>query len=152
LTFEAWARHVKHMLLATILTSITTALTIVIHYEALKLVHAWHLRKPGGTRASVITCVFFLFAAHAAEVWLFAGALYIAMEQLHLGTLEGAFDGTWRDYLYFSVVTYASVGYGDIRPTGYLRTISGFAALTGILMMAWSAAYTVFRLQRHWTE
>lgn len=140
------------MLLATVITSAITALTILIHYEALRLVHAWHVRKPGGERASVVTCVFFLFGAHTAEVWLFALALYIAKEQLLLGNLEGAFDGSWRDYLYFSVVTYASVGYGDIRPTGYLRTISGFAALTGILMMAWSAAYTVFRLQRHWKE
>ena len=51
-----------------------------------------------------------------------------------------------------SVVTYASVGYGDIRPTGFIRTMCGFEALTGILMMAWSAAYTVSRLQELWAE
>ena len=138
------------MLTATILTSVTTAATILVHYEALRLVHYVHSHPLGGVRLKVVACVFMLFAAHSLEVWMFAATLYIAKDHLHMGTLVGVFDESWRDYLYFSVVTYASVGYGDIRPTGDIRTICGFEALTGILMMAWSAAYTVFRLQDHW--
>ena len=69
----------------------------------------------------------------------------------HFG-LEGEFNESIRDYLYMSVVSYTSLGYGDIWPTGHLRTICGFEALTGILMMAWSAAYTVSRLQELWHD
>ncbi|MGI9480572.1 MAG: potassium channel family protein [Hyphomicrobiaceae bacterium] len=141
------------MLIATFLTSLITALTILIHYEAIRIVHRWHRRPSwGGTRLTVIAGVFFLFAAHALEIWLFAAGIYVAKNILQLGGLEGAFNETRSDYLYISVVTYASVGYGDIRPTGFIRTMCGFEALTGILMMAWSAAYTVSRLQLLWGE
>lgn len=106
----------------------------------------------GGTRVKIILGVFLLFAAHSVEIWLFAGGVYFAKNVLMLGGLEGVFTETSRDYLYFSVVTYTSLGYGDIRPTGFIRTICGFEALIGILMMAWSAAYTVSRLQNMWQE
>ena len=139
------------MLTATILTSAITALTILIHYEAIGFVHRWHGATWGGVRIKVVLGVFFLFAAHSLEIWLFAAGIYIGKDVLLLGGLEGAFTGTATDYLYISVVTYASVGYGDIRPTGFIRTMCGFEALTGILMMAWSAAYTVSRLQELWS-
>ena len=141
------------MLIATVLTCLITALTILIHYEAIRMVHRWHgMPLWGGVRLKVIAGVFLLFAAHALEIWLFAAGIYIAKNDLLLGDLEGAFNETSADYLYISVVTYASVGYGDIRPTGFIRTMCGFEALTGILMMAWSAAYTVSRLQELWRE
>ena len=140
------------MLAATFLTCLITALTILIHYEAIRLVHRWHGRRWGSVRLKVIAGVFFLFAAHSLEIWLFAAGIYFAKNELQLGGLEGAFTETSADYLYISVVTYASVGYGDIRPTGFIRTMCGFEALTGILMMAWSAAYTVYRLQELWLE
>ncbi len=138
------------MLVATLLTSLVTLLTILVHYEAIAVLHRWHGRTLGGPRLKVTGGVFLLFAAHAIEIWLFAIALYLAKNHFGLGGLEGAFNESIRDYLYMSVVTYTSLGYGDIWPTGHLRTICGFEALTGILMMAWSAAYTVSRLQELW--
>ena len=140
------------MLTATLLTTAITALTILVHYEALRIVHWWHDYPWGGIRLKVVSGVFIMFAAHSFEIWLFAATIYIAKNILELGNLTGAFTESWRDYLYISVVTYASVGYGDIRPTGFIRTICGFEALTGLMMMAWSAAYTVFRLQNVWTS
>ena len=74
----------------------------------------------------------------------------MATEILQPGSLSGAFDGSARDYLYISLVNYTTLGYGEIAPTGHLRTICGFEALTGLLMMAWSAAFTVFRLTDRW--
>ena len=94
--------------------------------------------------------VFVLFGANSAEVWIFAGGLYVATEILQPGSLSGAFDGSARDYLYISLVNYTTLGYGEIVPTGHLRTICGFEALTGLLMMAWSAAFTIFRLTDRW--
>lgn len=139
------------MLIATLMTCLITALTILLHYEAILIVHRWcSIPRFGGMRVAVVAGVFLLFAAHSLEIWLFAAGIYIAKNVLLLGGLEGAFNETSADYLYISVVTYASVGYGDIRPTGFIRTMCGFEALTGILMMAWSAAYTVSRIQQHW--
>lgn len=138
------------MLVTTIITSVITVLTILIHYEAINLLHNWKGRTANGLRTKVVGGVFLLFAAHSLEIWLFALGLMFATHVLDLGHLTGAFDGSIRDYLYMSAVTYTTVGYGDINPTGSLRTMCGFEALTGLLMMAWSAAYTVSRLETIW--
>ena len=41
---------------------------------------------------------------------------------------------------YFSVVTYTTVGYGDVVPPLTWRVFASFEALVGILMCAWSTA------------
>ena len=69
-----------------------------------------------------------------------------------LGRLEGTFTGSIRDYVYFSVVSYTSLGYGDIRPTAFVRIIAGFEAVIGLLMMAWSAAFTLHVMQKYWGD
>jgi hypothetical protein len=50
--------------------------------------------------------------------------------------------------LYFSAVTYTTVGYGDIvLPSGW-RLVAGAEALTGILMVGWTSALIFFVLIR----
>ena len=66
------------MLTATILTSTITTLTILIHYEAIGFVHRWQGSTWGGVRGKVVSGVFFLFAAHSLEIWLFAAGTYVA--------------------------------------------------------------------------
>ena len=43
--------------------------------------------------------------------------------------------------LYFSAVTYTTVGYGDLVLPAEWRLVGGIEALTGILMCGWSTAY-----------
>ncbi len=53
--------------------------------------------------------------------------------------------------LYFSAVTYTTVGYGDLVPPQPWRLAAGIEGLTGILMCGWSAAYfftVVTRMER----
>jgi len=138
------------MIVATVLTTFTSAIVILIHFEVMTLMSKLSNRVRWPVRVGLLVGVFTLFAAHSLEVWVFAGALYVATDLLHLGGFDGPFDGSARDYLYISLVNYTTLGYGEIVPTGYLRTICGFEALIGLLMMAWSAAFTVFRLSDRW--
>jgi len=138
------------MLAATAITIVVSALVIIVHFETMTWLTKIARRTHVPTRISLLVGVFTLFAAHSLEVWIFAGGLYFANEIVWLGSLSGAFDGSARDYLYISLVNYTTLGYGEIVPTGYLRTICGFEALIGLLMMAWSAAFTVFRLTDRW--
>ncbi|MBI3317092.1 MAG: two pore domain potassium channel family protein [Candidatus Omnitrophica bacterium] len=41
----------------------------------------------------------------------------------------------FQEALYFSTVTFATVGYGDYLPVGWVRTVAVFEALTGIFLM-----------------
>ena len=43
--------------------------------------------------------------------------------------------------LYFSVVTYTTVGYGDLTLVKGWRLLGGIEALTGILMCGWSTGF-----------
>jgi hypothetical protein len=44
------------------------------------------------------------------------------------------------DVFYFSLVSYTSLGLGDIVPTGHLRFVAGVEALNGFLLISCSAA------------
>ena len=138
------------MFAATAITVFISAAVILVHFETMTWLTKMSRVTRLPTRLSLLLGVFALFAAHSLEVWIFAGGLYFAREFAGLGDLTGAFDGSARDYLYISLVNYTTLGYGEIVPTGHLRTICGFEALIGLLMMAWSAAFTVFRLTDHW--
>ena len=55
------------------------------------------------------------------------------------------------DAVYFSAMTYSTVGFGDLSPVGALRLMSGMEAITGLLMITWSATFTYLEMSRLWT-
>jgi voltage-gated potassium channel len=65
-----------------------------------------------------------IFAIHTAEIWLYA-LLYVL-----LGAL-----GSFEVALYFSTITYSSVGYGDVRLGHEWRILGAIKGATGILMI-----------------
>ncbi len=45
----------------------------------------------------------------------------------------------WRDYLYFSIVTFTTLGYGDLRPCAnvtWARMVASLEAFIGAFMIA----------------
>ena len=127
-------------------------LTVVIHYEVLRLlsVKLPALRMP--TRAKLIVVIFTAFFAHAVEIFLYAVAFYVLAENLGAGTLGSTSSSTFTLYLYFSSETYTSLGYGDVAPGGALRMLAGMEALNGLLLIGWSASYTYLAMERFWGD
>lgn len=68
--------------------------------------------------------------AHLVEV--FVWAVFFAW--------QGVFDNLELAF-YFSAVTYATIGYGDIVPPDSWRLLASIEGLTGILMCGWSGGY-----------
>ena len=66
------------------------------------------------------------------------------------GGFGGSFGGNVSDFLYFSAVNYTSLGYGDIHPLGSIRAIAVTEALTGLMMIAWSASFTYLKMEQIW--
>ena len=73
-----------------------------------------------------------IFAIHTIEIWLFA-LLYLVI---------GA-AGDFEQSLYFSTVTYATIGYGDIVMAKPWRILGAIEGATGIIMLGWSTAFLV---------
>ncbi|HTS05773.1 MAG TPA: ion channel [Candidatus Eisenbacteria bacterium] len=63
---------------------------------------------------------------------------------------EGCFADL-RTSLYFSLITYSTVGYGDVVLNVQYRMLGGIEALVGVLMLSWSTALLIGYLQRAYT-
>jgi len=50
--------------------------------------------------------------------------------------------------MYFSLVTFSTLGYGDIVPGPAHRILAGFEAANGIMIFGWSTALLVATLQK----
>lgn len=73
-----------------------------------------------------------IIAIHTVEIWLYA-ALYLSL---------GAFSH-FEEALYFSTVTYASIGFGDVLMTHEWRILSAIEGAAGVIMLGLSTAYLV---------
>ena len=54
--------------------------------------------------------------------------------------------------LYWSAVTFVTVGFGDIVPTGPLRLLAGMEALTGFVLITWTASFLYLEMNRLWRQ
>jgi hypothetical protein len=91
-----------------------------------------------GKTVAMVTTVLGLFLVHTIEVWVWAGA-YVATGVVD--TLESA--------VYFSTVTFSTLGYGDITPTADWRVFAALEAMNGFILIGWSIAYLVAASTRH---
>lgn len=53
-------------------------------------------------------------------------------------------------YIYYSFITYTSLGFGNLMPTGTLRFLTGLKALTGLLLITWTASFMYMKMQQYW--
>jgi Ion channel len=140
------------MIISFVTNSILVGIAVMIHFEALNLlsilVPMLHIRH----RFRVLFGVFGALFAHIAEIWLFAFAYYFKIRSGYFGKLEGRFDNSLMDCSYFSFTTYTSLGFGDIEPTGDIRFLASLEALTGLVLIAWTASFVFLEMQKQWKE
>lgn len=142
------------MLLSMLAAIALVLVTLLIHYETLRITGELLPRLTiVSPRFRIVFVVLACFVAHTIEVWVF-GLSYLWLDSWpgfgdFAGPPHPAF--TLEDYVYFSVTTYTSLGYGDIYPTGGLRLMAGVEALTGLLMIGWSASFTYIEMRELWS-
>lgn len=131
---------------------IIVVLVVSFHYEFLHQMSRY-LPQLGERfhRGRITLAVLGVLLAHAIEVWAFAVAYYLMHHGNDVwGYLIGNFNGTLLDCVYFSFTTFTTLGFGDIEPFGHIRYLSGIEALTGLIMITWSASYLFIEMQRYW--
>jgi hypothetical protein len=137
-------------MLAMAVAAALVLLTVLIHYEALRLITLLLPRVSVAPRMRILVVILGVFAAHTVEVWVF-GLCYWFLSGT-LGGVSGHMSGHLLDYVYFSVVVYTSLGFGDIQPYELLRLVAGVEALVGLLMIGWSASFTYLMMEKLWGE
>lgn len=140
------------MLLVSCIISLVVASAVMIHYEFLwqmsVRLSALNLKH----RYRIVAGVLGALVAHAVEVWFFAFAFYVMIQTGWWGTLEGSFDGSLLDCVYFSFTTFTTLGFGDINPTGELRFLVGIESLTGLVLITWTASFLFLEMQKEWRK
>lgn len=91
-----------------------------------------------------------IFIGHTVIIFLYGIAYWFLAIQLKMGGFAGVPVVDFLDCLYFSAVTYTSLGFGDHYPTSHIRMISGFEALNGLILIGWTATFTYLIMLRLW--
>lgn len=121
--------------------SIVLILTVFVHAVATRLavkffkggsLAGWHLESAWGRVAAISTLVLMMFIVSLLEAWIWAGVYVLVGE---LPSLEAA--------LYFSTVTFTSLGAGDVTLSADWRLLSSFEAANGRIMFGWTTALIV---------
>lgn len=127
-------------------------LCVGIHFEVLSTLSRWLPRLVPSRRLLVLAGVVGVMIAHVAEIWIFAAGFYFMNHTEGLGELRGNIDGGFLDCVYFSFTNYTTLGYGDIEPIGNLRFLAGLEALTGLVLITWSASFMFIEMQKYWKK
>jgi hypothetical protein len=132
------------MLLNIIIAAFMIVVTSVVHASGMILVlkairsQEGNLYKAIRQKQIIWTCGIVLLMAIVSlvEVMIWASA-YLALN---------AIDG-FEQALYFSMVTFTSLGYGDIVLEENCRLLAAFEAVNGVIMFGWTTAIVVAAVQ-----
>ena len=125
-----------NLLLGTVIISMTVVIhtfgliTITKATSALTARFRMHGRR--SRIVAMITVMMGLFGVITAEIWLWA-AFYMML-------------GVFADLptaLYFSITTFATVGFGDVVPNEHWRILAALEGVNGFLLIGWSTAYLI---------
>lgn len=127
--------------LQLIVGTLTVGVTVLAHLSGLGVLLGlmrFHSRRLLTKRAVLNQIVvllgvaFGLFGLHTAEIWGYA-ALYWRI----------AATPTFEQALYFSTVTYSTIGYGDLTLPVRWRILGAIEGANGVILLGWSTAFFV---------
>lgn len=88
--------------------------------------------EPLSPRGALFTLliVLALIVLHGLEIWAFA-LLYLLVDAVH----------TFEEALYFSTISYSTVGYSDTHIVRDWRLLGAFESILGMILLGWSTAF-----------
>jgi hypothetical protein len=137
-------------LVTVAVTFISVVAVVLLHYEGLSLIGRAIKARAFHHRAKILVLIFAQLALHIVAIWMFAVGAFLLIRWLGYGAILPVPSGGYLDYVYFSAITYTTVGFGDFVPSGPVRFLAGMEALTGFVLITWSASFTFLEMQRYW--
>ncbi len=129
------------MLIQLTLATVMVVITILIHGAGITALargmrlevdaaeaHHFSLKRA----MAILVIVLALFTLHGIEIWLYA-AVYLVIGAVQ--NLEAA--------VYYSTITYASIGFGDSEMARPWRLVGAIEGINGVLLLGWSTAFFV---------
>ncbi|PZO07688.1 MAG: ion transport 2 domain protein [Lysobacteraceae bacterium] len=124
---------------------------VLLHYEGLVWMSRSLLRRhEANPRRKVLLGVLGVLMLHVAELWLFGATFWGLGRVAGTGHVVGADPLGLLDAVYMATMSYTTVGFGDVVPVGAIRLLAGTCALTGFVMITWSASFLFLEMERFW--
>jgi hypothetical protein len=143
------AQGLVEVVLVTLLVAV---LCVVVHYEALSRLTGLLKRIHMPARRRILLLIFSILLTHVAEIWIFGGAYFYLVSSDGHGSLLANHSIGLFDSIYYSAVCFTTLGLGDVVPVGPVRFMTGTEALTGFVLIAWSASFTFVEMERFWKQ
>jgi lysylphosphatidylglycerol synthetase-like protein (DUF2156 family) len=145
--YEDWTAN----LIVVLITVLAVSAAVLVHYEGLNLLSQWLARRrEQHPRRKVLYGIFGVLSLHIIEIWVFGFAVWVALMFANTGGVSGSPATSLLDAVYLSAITFTTVGFGDLAPVGPIRFIGGTMALTGFVLITWSASFTFLEMERYW--
>lgn len=108
------------------------------------------------SRVRVLLVMAPIFLTHIMNIWLYAVTFFLIENFTSIGKLIG--NGrevglnyqSFKECLYFSSVTYTSLGFGDILPAQDLQMLTAAEVLNGLIMIGWTISFTYLVMEKFW--
>ncbi|HEV8444825.1 MAG TPA: potassium channel family protein [Steroidobacteraceae bacterium] len=144
--------HWSMNLLVVLATAVTVALAVLLHYEGLRWLSSRLPIMPGIRHRKVLVGVYAVILLHVAEIWMFGVCFWVVLQLPDSGAIAGAHPAGLLDAVYLSATTFSTLGFGDLAPVGPVRFITGTEAVSGFILITWSASFLFLEMQQHWRQ
>jgi hypothetical protein len=131
--------HLTVLLANIAVSTCMVVLTVILHFLGLmgltRLMNRTHHRLGHSESlfrqaALLVLVVLGIFLLHTIEIWIYA-LLYLELHEL----------ASFETALYYSTVTFVSLGYGDVVLSRNWRLLGAIEGANGVIMFAWSTAF-----------
>ncbi len=139
-------------LIAVAIVIVLVGGTVLFHYEGLRFLSIGPWSMKVNPRMEMQIIILGVFVLHLVEVAAWGVGYWFGDVVTNIGDFGGRGTIEFVDYMYFSVETYTSLGYGDVYPLDDLRLLAGIECLNGLLLLGWSASFTFLQMQLYWVR
>lgn len=136
--------------ITVVVTLLIVVVVVLMHFEGLTWIGHLIKRRAFHHRWKILVLIFSQLGLHFIEIWVFALALFTLTRNAEFGAILPSPEPGTLEFVYLSAMTYTTVGYGDFVPQGAIRFLCGMEALTGFVLITWSASFTFIEMQRYW--
>lgn len=138
------------MIIAVLLATLLALASFLFHFGVLRGLSGSLASVPMTNSIRILVIVLAILTAHLLQVVMYAIGFVVAVDVFSIGGFGGRGVETHLDYLYFSIVSFTSLGLGDVYPLGHLRLLTGVEALNGLLLIAWSGSFIYTAMEWLW--
>jgi hypothetical protein len=137
-----------------IVVGVTLTIVLVcvfVHWEGMSAMsRLLNAIKRIDDRRKIMIMIIGILVLHSIEIGLFAIGYFLLLLNPIFGELVGLVELTFFDCVYFSTISFTTLGFGELVPTDDIRFLSGIESLVGLVLITWSASFTFIEMQKRW--